>query len=139
MKRGFTLLVLLLILCVILINGCSDQLNNPVLNELEIATDDIDQYRSRQNEIILVDLGTLSRFVGQILASEPDLSNTELRAKLFDELVRLNNTPRDSVATGPPFLPGYGYPLTWEEFWLLLKHPRYIFSTYKTSLKYTVP
>jgi len=109
--------------------GCSSE--NPVLQE---SSNDLvlEQYKARQDEVVRVDLGALAKITENILALEPNLTEQELRARIFKELVRLKESGEEEVLAGP-YIAGYDYRLTWAEFWLLLRRPWYIWSTNKAS------
>ena len=127
MKAVFS--VIILIFMAIVIVGCGDQAIIPTAQE---ENDVLGHYKSRQNEIDLVDLNTMSQITEQILSSNPGLTNHALRAKIFDELVNRKKLSKEHILAGPS-VPGYNLALTWSEFWLLIWYPENIQSTQKAS------
>ncbi len=132
MKRVIALLsVLSIVLFLSLFIGCSDQNTVPTLQQ---ENDSLQSYQARQNEIALVNLSKLAQITEQIIVANPQMSDENLRASIFDELATLKKLPDENehVLAGP-YIPGISSTLTWAEFWLLIKNPRNIQPTDKAS------
>lgn len=127
MKIKFVGGILIAVFLGLWIIGCGS--DNLVLEQSE-SNSAMDSYKARQNEIARVNLTTLAEITENILASKTNLSEDELRARIFEKLVELKQT--DEVSAGP-YIPGYDYSLTWDEFWLLLANPWYVIPTDQAS------
>lgn len=126
--------VVAVVAAIFLLSGCADDQSDVTLpSEVQGNLKSLEYYKARQGEIQLVDLDTLAQTTNSILISEPNLSEHQLRDRLFDELRKLKEE-RDHQKRGIPSGPTiWGHELTWAEFWLLYWNSTNIIPTFQAS------
>lgn len=136
---AFSILLLSLTLSVFLVSCSTD---NPLKTSSEEAyrigpnkaemNKVLTPYKEQRSEIALVDLNILAEITDRITKDNPGFSQKKLRDELFQELKRIKQGSETKYLAGP-YIPGYGHPLTWYEFWLLFFYPEYIRDTNNAS------